>query len=165
MKRISPGLISIAATLAVILTAGTFVIQGSFAQAAQPRPQASSTVVTTRHGSLGTFLVGPDGRTLYLFEADPKNHSTCSGDCAAVWPPLMLSGKLKAAGGVKAKLLGSIARKGGRQVTYNGWPLYYYISDAKPGQTTGQDSPSFGAPWYVISTAGKAIITKASIAQ
>ncbi len=163
-----PALLTLATTLAVLGAGVIFAIGGSLAQAAQPHavaPAAKTTIITTRHSSIGTFLVGPNGRTLYLWKADTRNHSTCFGDCAAVWPPLMLSGKLKAEGGVKASLLGSIARPGGREVTYNGWPLYYYISDTKAGQITGEDSPSFGAPWYVVSTAGKAIITKASIAQ
>jgi predicted lipoprotein with Yx(FWY)xxD motif len=143
------------ATLIAIAATVLFAIQGSVAQAAQPHTAA--TTISTRHNKLGTFLVGPSGHTLYLWEADSKNHSTCAGSCADVWPPLMLHGKLKAAGGVKAGQLGSTARKGGRQVTYDGHPLYYYVTDTKAGQTTGEGSDSFGAPWYVLSTAGAAI--------
>ena len=32
--------------------------------------------VKTRHGKLGTFLVGSNGRTLYLFEKDKSKKST-----------------------------------------------------------------------------------------
>jgi predicted lipoprotein with Yx(FWY)xxD motif len=32
--------------------------------------------VKTRHGKLGTFLVGTNGRTLYLFEKDKKSGDT-----------------------------------------------------------------------------------------
>jgi predicted lipoprotein with Yx(FWY)xxD motif len=42
-------------------------------------------------------------------------------------------------------------------VTYNNHPLYYFVSDQKPGQTTGQGVNQFGAPWWVISAAGKEI--------
>ena len=40
------------------------------------------------------------------------------------------------------------------QVTYNGWPLYYYIKDEQAGDTVGQQ---VGDVWYVISPAGEEI--------
>ncbi|HET7369745.1 MAG TPA: hypothetical protein VFK45_02780 [Gammaproteobacteria bacterium] len=43
------------------------------------------------------------------------------------------------------------------QVTYNGWPLYYYAGDKKPGDTRGQDKKGFGAEWYLISPEGHII--------
>ena len=159
-------LLASVATLVTLAALG-LLSTGAFAQAAAPQHTgptltaraAKTTTVTTRHTKLGTFLIGPNGHTLYLWKADKRGsgRSVCTGSCASVWPPLMLTGKLKAAGGVKAKLLGSIARKGGRQVTYNGWPLYFYVTDSKAGQTTGEGSGSFGAPWYVLSTKGSAI--------
>src|SRR5690348_16844997 len=66
--------------------------------------------VKTRHGKLGTFLVDGKGRTLYLFEKDKTKKSTCSGACAAAWPPLTTTGHPKAAGGAKASLLGTSKR-------------------------------------------------------
>jgi predicted lipoprotein with Yx(FWY)xxD motif len=159
LKSIS-ALLTASATLAVMVTAATFAIQGSLAQAATPKAvphAAKSTVISTRKTSLGTVLVGPNGRTLYLWEADSRNHSNCSSSCAQAWPKLMLSGKLKAAGGVKSKLLGSIASSKGRQVTYDGHPLYYFVDDTSKCQTTGEGSTGFGAAWYVVSTAGAAI--------
>jgi predicted lipoprotein with Yx(FWY)xxD motif len=42
-------------------------------------------------------------------------------------------------------------------VTYGGHPLYYFVSDRKPGQTTGQGVNQFGGPWWVISAAGKEV--------
>ena len=59
-------------------------------------------------------------------------------------------------------MLGTTSRSDGQpQVTYAGHPLYGYQGDGKPGDTTGQGSTWFGAPWYVLSPAGKQI-TKAS---
>ena len=84
--------------------------------------------------------------------------STCSGACAQAWPPLTTSGTPKAGGKVKASLLGTTTRSdGSREVTYAGHPLYYFEGDSAPGQTTGQGSDGFGAPWWVVSPAGKAI--------
>jgi predicted lipoprotein with Yx(FWY)xxD motif len=84
--------------------------------------------------------------------------STCYGACAALWPPLTTTGKPVAGHGVRASLLGTTKRKDGKlEVTYNHHPLYYFVSDQKPGQTTGQGVNQFGAPWWVISAAGKEI--------
>lgn len=115
------------------------------------------TTVSTRHTSLGTILVGPGGRTLYMFSADHNGHSACSGACAAVWPPLLTVGAPVARGGAKGANLGTIKHGSAMQVTYKGHPLYTYISDTGAGQTTGEGSNSFGSPWYVLSGAGKAI--------
>ena len=84
--------------------------------------------------------------------------STCYGACAALWPPLLTKGKPIAGHGVRASLLGTTKRKDGKlEVTYNGHPLYYFVTDRKPGQTTGQAVNQFGAPWWVLSAAGKEI--------
>ena len=55
-------------------------------------------------------------------------------------------------------LLGTTRRSDGKlEVTYNGHPLYYFVTDRKPGQTSGQGLNQFGDPWWVISPAGKEI--------
>jgi predicted lipoprotein with Yx(FWY)xxD motif len=119
---------------------------------------AGRATVNTRHGKLGTFLVGPNGMTLYLFEKDKTSKSRCSGQCATFWPPLLTSGKPKAAGKAKSSLLGTTKRGDGKtQVTYKGHPLYYFIQDKKKGDTKGQDFLGFGAKWYVLAPSGKKI--------
>jgi predicted lipoprotein with Yx(FWY)xxD motif len=119
---------------------------------------ASRATVKTRHGKLGTFLVGGNGRTLYLFEKDKTSKSTCTGQCAQFWPPLLTSGKPKAAGKAKASLFGTTKRSDGKvQVTYKGHPLYYFSQDTKPGDTMGEGFNAFGAKWYVLAPSGKKI--------
>jgi predicted lipoprotein with Yx(FWY)xxD motif len=119
---------------------------------------ATRATVSTRHGKLGTFLVGAKGMTLYLFEKDKTSKSRCSGQCAQFWPPLLTSGKPKASGKAKSSLLGTTKRSDGKlQVTYKGHPLYYFVQDKKPGDTTGQDFLGFGAKWYVLAPSGKKI--------
>ena len=119
---------------------------------------AGRATVKTRHGELGTFLVDGKGRTLYLFEKDKTKKSTCSGACAQAWPPLLTSGKPKAAGKAKASLLGTTKRSDGKtQVTYKGHPLYYFFQDKKAGDTTGEGIDGFGAEWYVLAPSGKKI--------
>jgi predicted lipoprotein with Yx(FWY)xxD motif len=122
---------------------------------------AAGTVATvkTRHDSkLGTYLVDSKGRTLYLFEKDKTTKSTCYGACAKGWPPLLSSGKPKAAGAARATLLSTTKRRNGsREVTYNGHPLYYFVADKKAGDTKGQGLNAFGAKWYVLAPSGKKI--------
>ena len=107
---------------------------------------------------LGRILVDSRGITLYDFPKDKGTTSSCYGACAALWPPLTTKGKPIAGRGVRASLLGTTKRKDGKlEVTYNRHPLYYFVSDRKPGQTTGQGLNQFGAPWWVLSPAGKEI--------
>jgi predicted lipoprotein with Yx(FWY)xxD motif len=125
----------------------------------KPVAAAQAVVTTRRAGGLGTILVDGKGRTLYLFDADTSAKPTCAGTCAAAWPPLVTAGSAKAAGGVKAGLLGTAKRSGGgNQVTYNKHPLYYYSDDhGKAGEIKGQNVDAFGARWYVVSPAGNKI--------
>ena len=119
---------------------------------------SAASAVSTKTSSLGTFLVDAKGRTLYLWDADKGSMSTCTAACAQAWPPLTTTGTPKASGAVKASLLGTTKRSdGSREVTYAGHPLYTFAGDTQPGQTTGEGSNGFGAPWWVVSTAGKAL--------
>lgn len=128
----------------------------------QPAAQAAPPTVTTRTTQLGKVLVTGKGLTLYLFLADKTSKSTCKGGCADAWPPLVVSGKPTAAGGVRGNLLSTSDRGGGvRQVTYHGHPLYRFAGDRKPGDLNGQGLNNFGALWYVLGTNGKQI-TKAA---
>ena len=111
--------------------------------------------VALRTTPLGQILVDGSGRTLYLFEADRSNMSSCYGDCASVWPPLIAQGTPVAGEGINQSLLATTTRKDGSlEITYNGHPLYYFVSDKKAGDITGQAISSFGAAWYVLSAAG-----------
>jgi predicted lipoprotein with Yx(FWY)xxD motif len=122
-------------------------------------PAASGAVsIKTAKGEPGTFLVDSKGRSLYLFEADKSDKSTCNDACAAAWPPLTTTGAPTAGTGVKASLLGTSKRDDGTmEVTYNGHPLYYFANDTAPGDTKGQGVDGFGAEWYVVGPGGKAV--------
>jgi predicted lipoprotein with Yx(FWY)xxD motif len=139
---------------------------GGAAATAAPPPAPSKTTtapaktatVRIAKSSLGSILINAAGRTLYLFKADVGASSACAGACATAWPPLLAKGTPTAGPGLRASKLGTIARSGGnRQVTYNGHPLYLFINDKKPGQTTGQGVTAFGAAWFAVSPAGNQI--------
>jgi predicted lipoprotein with Yx(FWY)xxD motif len=120
--------------------------------------KADRATVAIATSPLGRILVDNRGITLYDFPKDRGTTSSCYGACAALWPPLTTNGKPVAGRGARASLLGTTKRKDGKlEVTYNGHPMYYFVSDRKPGQTTGQGLDQFGAPWWVLSPAGKEI--------
>ncbi|MFE3827997.1 hypothetical protein [Streptomyces sp. NPDC059092] len=110
----------------------------------------------------GKILVNGRERTLYLFAADKTKESTCTGDCAKVWRPVLVTNGVepKAGSGVKQNLLSTVTRTDNtKQVTYNNHPLYTYKSDRAPGEAHGQDVTEFGAKWYVVDVAGKQVTT------
>jgi len=128
----------------------------SYAPAAATAPAAAK--VTTRQTKVGRVLADGRGRTLYLFEKDKGTTSTCSGACAAVWPPLTTGAKGVPGPGVRAARIGSARRRDGRtEVTYAGHPLYLYAGDQKPGDVRGQGLDQFGAEWYVLAPSGRQI--------
>ena len=111
--------------------------------------------------TVGAMLVDNSGRTLYLFTKDERNVSNCAGGCALAWPPLITVEDPEPGEGVAESRIGTISRGGGaKQVTYNGWPLYYYAKDEKPGDTMGQD---VGGVWFVVTTDGGATYTSAPV--
>ncbi len=111
---------------------------------------------------LGTVLVDGRGITLYLFETDRRGSpSRCYDICAIQWPPATLPHGVTApvAGpGIVAGLLGTAPRTDGTtQITYHGWPLYYWPPDKAPGKATGQALTNAGGRWYVVDPAGNAV--------
>ncbi len=113
----------------------------------------SSGTISLASTSLGQVLVGPDGRTLYVFDPDSQSgNSTCYDKCAAAWPPLELNGKPSAGSGLDLSKFSETQRKdGSMQVTYNKWPLYYFAKDTKAGDVNGE---GVGGIWWAINAAG-----------
>lgn len=116
---------------------------------------APTTVKTAKISSLGTVLVNASGLTLYRFTTDKKGSSSCTGACAALWPPLLATAKPTAGKGVTASKLGMLKRSNGqKQVTYEGFPLYRYAGDRKPGQAKGEGTEG---TWYAVAGSGSLV--------
>ena len=119
--------------------------------AAPTRAPASDSVKigVARSARLGSYLTGPNGRTLYTLSSDPTDKSTCAGECATAWPPL----KIAPNGKVESTVMGTfgiIKRADGTdQVVLDGHPLYEFIKDTAPGQTKGEGIVAFGGTWHV----------------
>lgn len=79
------------------------------------------------------ILVNEKGMTLYTFDKDTAGVSNCYDQCATNWPPLLAAADAKAEGDWSL-----VERKdGAKQWAYDGKPLYLWVKDTKPGDTTG----------------------------
>ena len=162
--------IKLAAPLAVALMAAAACSSGSGSSSTSPSAAASansagsSTVITTKTSSGGSFLTNGAGRAVYLFMADSSGKSTCDGACAAAWPPVIATSQPTASGGAQAGDLSTITRSdGAKQVTYDGHPLYYFQGDTGPGTDKGQGLNGFGALWWLVAPSGSSITTAVTI--
>jgi predicted lipoprotein with Yx(FWY)xxD motif len=145
VKRV---LISIAATAAVALPAALANASGVRAE------------LELRRTAVGTILVNARGFTVYAFSRDSRNKDACKAIrlCLSVWPPVTTSGEPLAGAGVSSDLIGTITlRTGVKQVTYGGRPLYTYIADRRPGQTTYVNLLQFGGRWPAVNAAGREV--------
>lgn len=158
-------------SLILVMSAVAFVGGGAgvgIAAAANGHPAtaqgAQATTLSTRSTSYGKILVDGKGDTVYLWAKDKRGAKTsaCNKSCRAVWPFVLVKGKPTAGPGVNKKLLGTIKVEGGEEATYNGWPLYTFASDARPGQLKGEGNTTFGGPWWIVAPSGKAITKKQS---
>ncbi len=133
-----------------------------------PTPDASSTVPATPSepaepdgttiavgdSDFGAMLYDDTGQAIYLFDVETSAEPRCYDDCAVAWPPVLTEGKPVAADGVDASLLGTTKRAdGGRQVTYNDHPLYYYAHEGK-NEVLCHDVFLNGGNWYVVQPDG-----------
>ena len=120
----------------------------SNAAAAKPTVKISTT-------KLGEALVNGDGATLYQRDSDTATQVTCTGGCATVWPPAIVTGTPLAGVGIDASKLGTVNGPNGLQATYGGHPLYRFSQDTNPGDTNGQGFA--GGTWWVIGADGNKI--------
>jgi predicted lipoprotein with Yx(FWY)xxD motif len=126
------------------------------ALAAGPASAAGSTL-KLRKASVGTILVNGRGFTVYAFTKDGRNRDACAAisGCLSVWPVVSGASRPTLGPGVKRSLVGTITVKGGKkQLTYGGHPLYTYIGDSGPGQTSYVNFLQFGGRWPAVNAAG-----------
>ena len=100
------------------------------------------TGTTTVSGKSETVLTNAQGLTLYYHATDTPT-SVCSGACAVAWPPLLLPSGTPGSSASLPGMLGVETNVNGRQVTYNGHPLYGWKNDASVGQATGEGINNF----------------------
>ena len=81
----------------------------------------------------GKVYVDAKGMTLYTFDKDSDGKSACNGPCATNWPPLMATADAKASGDWTVV----IRDDGSKMWALKGKPVYTFIKDTAPGDTTG----------------------------
>jgi len=132
---------SSSATTTVAQNATTTIVSNS---------PSSYTVNVSSSQSLGTYLTNGTGYTLYYFSGDKANSdlSNCNGTCASDWPPFYTS-TLSLPAALSASSFNTITRSDGtKQLTYNGLPLYFFKSDTKSGEVSGN-----GVGGFVVASA------------
>jgi predicted lipoprotein with Yx(FWY)xxD motif len=115
--------------------------------------------VQVRHTRLGELLVNGRGFTLYTFSRDGRGHDQCvriSG-CRSVWLLDTTHGRPVAGPGVGHSLLGTIRAGAATQATYAGHPLYTFVGDASPGQTSYVGVSQFSGKWSGIRPSGRQV--------
>jgi predicted lipoprotein with Yx(FWY)xxD motif len=86
-------------------------------------------------------LVGANDMTLYTFDKDAVGVTNCYDKCAENWPPLIADAGAAAEGDFTL-----VDRTDGSKMwAYKGWPLYFWVKDEKPGDTTGD---MVGEVWH-----------------
>jgi len=154
--------------LIVLVLCGVMFIAGCVSpttppQTATPTPSPTATAVAYNVkvyiGTMyGNILTDGNGLTLYYSTRDVPGNGTswCYDACAANWPPFSES-PLSVEPPLNAADFGQINRTDGtKQVTYRGYPLYYFHTDTKPGETNGY---GLLGSWFVISPSGIVTMT------
>ena len=105
------------------------------------------TTVALGTTSLGQILVDSKGITLYIDENDKPGAPACTGGCLTAWPPLVAPASPTYGAGLDPSKFSTVtAADGTKQLAVDGFPLYTWTNDKKPGDTTGQDVNGF----YVV---------------
>jgi len=96
----------------------------------------------------GSLIIAESGLSLYTFDNDSIDSSTCIGtpddteSCAGKWPPLLAGD-----GAVANDLMTIIARDtGDNQWAYKGLPLYQWFEDTAQGDINGD---GIGGVWHL----------------
>ncbi len=124
------------------------------AVATSPSPAGVSVVAEvdkTVKGQDEVVLTNTSAMTLYYLTSDTATTVACKGACATFWPPLLLaSGDPTSSVALPGKF--TVApNANGRQVLYNGHPLYAFSKDKTSNDSNGEGINAFGGTWHVAT--------------
>ena len=153
------GALAILGAAALVLAACNGSTGGTYGGGSTPSPTKDGTgasvyeVKIANDTTIGAFLTGEGGKSLYVLTKDTPGVSTCTGGCATAWPPFVLDAGESVKGGADVTgSFGTISRDDGTtQVTYKDAPLYYFAGDATAGEVNGQ---GLNGVWFVASPDG-----------
>src|SRR5262249_6980641 len=120
----------VAVAVVVLVT----VACGSSPSTATSSPTPSGTIVVdvvgkTVNSQTENVLTDTKAMTLYYLTSDTPTTVACSGQCATFWPPLLLQSGDPASGSTLPGPLTVATTTNGRQVLYEGHPLYAFAKD------------------------------------
>lgn len=134
-----------------------------------PAEEAEFNIEIVTNGTFGKILVNQKNQSIYFFASDVSGESNCNGGCADVWPAvtgdvydLALDSELNRSD------FNTITRADGqKQITYKGWPLYYFSPEGdgileNPGEVLGDGRGGVfhvAKPDYSILV-GKQVVTE-----
>ena len=131
---------------------------GSDEGSATAESSATETVSVQSIGDAGDVLVDSQGAALYSPDQEANGKILCTGECEAIWKPLVASSGKPTASSDVGGTIGTVKRSdGSEQATFDGAPLYTFTEEG-PGEVTGDGvADSFGGQdftWHVAQPAG-----------
>ncbi len=129
--------------------------EGASVLTSSPASGAGTVLSIAEIDELGPVVTDAKGLTLYRFDKDTSNPpvSNCDADCEVAWPPAIVTSDEMSVSGVDRSLVGTLVRKdGSKQLTIDGWPVYGFARDVKPGDTTGH---AVQGTWWAVTPEGK----------
>ena len=159
---VAPGVAAAAALLAACgSSASGSSASSSGGSSASSSASAAPVKASTSAAGLKSVTAGPNkvlttaqGFTVYEFGIDTPTMSKCNASCLTFWPALT---GMPSGAGLSGKF-GTIKGTGGiTQATYDGHPLYLFVSDKKPGQINGNGVSLDGGVWHALTPSGTAL--------
>jgi predicted lipoprotein with Yx(FWY)xxD motif len=153
---------------AVLLAGATIALGACDTMSGPPPPPpppsdmpagGAATLTTATNAPFGTYVVDSSGRSVYVLEGTRGGSgiNRCSGQCLKVWPPLMGGPSPVVATGLNPGIVQAVSGYTGSQLSYGGWPLYYYQHDHVPSDTMGNGVRDAWGTWYLLSPSGEPI--------
>lgn len=115
------------------------------ASSASESASASNIYMSKTSPVKGTYMTDFQGMTLYTYDKDTTGVSNCYGGCAQAWPPY--TSGATAQNSLPANITVITRTDGTKQFAWKGMPLYYYATDSKAGDITGD---GVGGVWHII---------------
>ena len=127
----------------------TSTTNGTITSTTSTTQAVALSVDTNNKSGIGEYLVDGKGMTLYWTTGDLVGVSNITGATLANWP-VFYAVNMSFPASLSASDFSSFTRADGTnmQTTFKGWPLYYYIKDASPGDTLGQGVANV---WFVVN--------------
>lgn len=155
-----------ARVLVAVLGAGAALLTAGCSGGHGTAGGSGQTVQVTTVAGKSDVLTDSTGHTLYVNDQESGGKTLCTtGDCTAIWVPVMVSGTPTGPSSVSGKL-GTVTRDGKTQVSLDGKPLYTFSFDHAAGQATGDGKQdAFGGTsftWHVALANGMSSSTPSS---